>query len=522
MPRNRSTARPALVLGPKQISNAVAVGATDHRSVRIWCRVSRPGTYRLTLRRGARVVGAGSFTVGGGRDNTTTVLYPNDFPGQEPLTPLTRYRFRVAREDELEVVGGGHFETFPARPEDTPARFSIGVMSCHQPFNSDGVLSPHRTRLLDALPRALDHSVKLLIAAGDQIYADEPGELSLFDERYSADLAATGGAPILSVDVDRIRAAYQDRYRSFWYPLPWRKLLSTRPVYPVLDDHDIVNNAGSVPEHQNPAWRRLFQGARLAYMDYQGSLLRPWDGRDLPAHFGYRADYGHTAIFAFDLRSQRRVGAVDRDARLIDEDQHEAFRRFLLERRGARVVLIVTSVPLIHIPEWLTAVGNAVLDRHVAFLDHWSLRRYHPDRDRVFDAIREQLAATQGKQKIVVVGGDVHVGAAFVLTWRDLHKHQFYQFTSSPVSNRLLRWQAAPSRWGPELFAQTGATYDDKLGVRLLRPSVATPTAGNPIAVQNFGLIDVESQGDRTHVRFRFLGADDDGGVRELFRTGLL
>ncbi|GAB4539608.1 MAG: hypothetical protein Tsb0020_53240 [Haliangiales bacterium] len=519
--------------GPQQIRRAVAVGATDHRSVRIWCRAGRPGRYRLAIRHQQRVVGGGVFEIpeDSRSDYTCSVRYPDDLrrrganaSGDAPdLAPLTLYTFRVtAAETEGDVVGAGRFETYPARPQDTPARFSVGVMSCHQPFDHNGRLSAARMRLLSALPGALDSRVKFLIAAGDQMYADGPGGESIF-EPPDSDAGLIDIEHLLRCDWDTIRAAYQDRYRAFWQPIPWRKLLSSYPIYPMLDDHEIVDAAGSRPEHQQPAWQKLFGAARAAFMDYQGALLRPWPAPELPPHFGHHFDYGHTGVFVFDARSERRAGLTSRDSQAISETQHRAFGDFLRARRDARVLLIVTSVPLIHLPEWLTNLGDTITGPRVAFLDHWSLDRFQPDRDRILDAVRAQLAATGGRQKIVFVGGDVHVGTGFVLTWRDQHKHQFYQFTSSPLTQALRNWETEPSRWGPELLEQTGRTYDDTLGVRLLRPSVATPGAPNPIDEQNFGLIDIETRGQNTHLRFRFLGYDPARGqTKELFSTGLL
>jgi hypothetical protein len=77
--------------------------------------------------------------------------------------------------------------------KDTPARFSIALMSCHEPFTHRGTPRRSSLHMLRAARHCLQrHNTKLLVAVGDQVYADYPARFSLFNERCFAHLAPPG------------------------------------------------------------------------------------------------------------------------------------------------------------------------------------------------------------------------------------------------------------------------------------------------------------------------------------------
>ena len=80
--------------------------------------------------------------------------------------------------------------------------------------------------------------------------------------------------------------------------------MRTFPCYPIIDDHEIVDNWGTRPEHQQPEWQAIGEGARAAYMDYQGSRIMPL-GRNLADSLHYMVSYGNLSVFVMDLRSTR-------------------------------------------------------------------------------------------------------------------------------------------------------------------------------------------------------------------------
>lgn len=507
--------------GPNDaLRNLVAVGAVDQRSARLWFRAERPGRYVVSVQ-GANLAPHGQATVEvapeNARDNTAVLVYPDEAPGAPALLPLHRYTFHVESEDHTVVVGEGAFETAPANFDQTPAIFSIGMVSCHQPYNSDGDLSADSVRLLQQLPsvyRAAD--IKFLLTVGDQIYADDPGRFSLLDAHYAE---RWGRGPISNWTPAQIRAAYQERYRICWNQMPWLKLLSSSANYAILDDHEVFDDWGSLPAHAQDPYAKIISGARLAYLDYQGSRQVPWNGAGPAATaFDYGFTYGTVATYVLDLRSERLAGP---EARVISPAQLDRFRAFLAAHQDAHVVLVVTSVPLVHLPEWVTAAGVSIFGTDVDFPDHWSAPPNRADRNRVLEALRQHLLAAAPKQRLIVLGGDVHVGCAFSLHFVGDKQPLFYELTSSALSNRLSPVSGWASQLGPESFEITPTIADGRVKVSLLKPVAGAP-AGNPIGGLNAGLIELRRNGDETNVRLKLIDYGQDHVAREGFVSGWL
>jgi alkaline phosphatase D len=185
----------------------VAVGAVGAHSARLWMRAERPG--RLQVRwwpdDQAHDVAETSVVVPGddARDHTCSIEIT------DALAPLRHYRFRVVHAADEHLLGEGCFETAPAKPQDTPERFSVAVMSCHQPFDEQGYVRPSAVQMLRAARRCLAaHNVKQVFMVGDQIYADYPAPLSLFQDRYFATVAPAGRARLQDCSAEEVRRLY--------------------------------------------------------------------------------------------------------------------------------------------------------------------------------------------------------------------------------------------------------------------------------------------------------------------------
>jgi hypothetical protein len=66
-------------------------------------------------------------------------------------------------------------------------------------------------------------------------------------------------------------------------------------------------------------------------------------------------EHGSVAVFVMDLRSRRR--RFPERLVVYGDDQHRDLERFLehLEHQAKKPVLvIVTGVPVVHVPDWLT------------------------------------------------------------------------------------------------------------------------------------------------------------------------
>jgi alkaline phosphatase D len=505
-----------MAFGDEQVRNMIAVGRTDHRSARVWCRAERSGPLLL------RIQGTGfdrtvtlTISPDGARDNTAAATYPDDFPGEPSLQPTTRYRCDLRSATGDLVVGEASFDTTPARPEDTPSTFSVGLVSCHQPFSQAGIIPPDRLALLQQLPAWFSqNNVKLVLMVGDQVYGDEPGPYSLFNPAYAQSLGPSGD--IRGWPEEDIRAAYHSRYRIFWQPMAWRKLMSSYSSYAILDDHEVFDDWGSLEPAEEDRRSRVAHAARLAYMDYQGSRQEAWDGSTPRSACDYQFRYGTVAGFTFDLRSERSRAK----ARVVSDAQLGRFQAFLDSNRDAEALMIVTSVPFVHIPEWVARKGAQYLP-DVDFDDHWSAPHNLADRGKVVAALRRHLdrPETNG-QKVVIVGGDVHIGAAFALRLVGSGR-PIFQLTSSavtnPVSDALARSLGA---LGPSLFDTFSRTSDNTVEIKLLEAAANRPQ-DNPFTGMNAGIVQFQRLGGRTNVRLKLLGADG-AVVKEVFESALL
>jgi alkaline phosphatase D len=482
-------------LGSGGLTNMVALGQVTDRTVRVWFRSEDAGAHTVSITDGAgSEVLSQAVTVppNNATDNTAAITCGGP---DGPLRPLTRYTYKVTRQQDGAVLGGGRFETAPALPADTPPVFSIGVTSCHQPYDDEGQLSDRRQRLLNVAQDVFsNHDAKFVIACGDQLYADAPEQFSLFDDHYFGTdvLGRPAGENILRQPADVVRRAYQQRYRQMWDLTRLRKLYADYPTYPILDDHEIRDDWGSLAGDTQLG--NLAEGARAAYMDYQGLRVTDRTAALLPS-FHYSFTYGHTAAFVLDIRSQRRVGGAGEGNTLYGPEQFADLERFLADQADKKVVLIVVSVPIIYLPGFLADIGHAITGPGVDFLDQWSHARNVSARDALLRLLHNHQQA-HPEQKVAFVSGDVHTGCAFEIAWKGGQKPRTFQFTSSPISNKLCRFQAHLSSLGASLseFSTLRCAGGPEARLSLLRGVDGADQ--NPFTGLNMGIIEVRTQAD--------------------------
>ncbi len=500
----------------------VAVGAVQSNGVRLWFRSERAGKYRVDLKR----IGTPSWTETvyidvpkkNTSDNTASFHYPNDFPDKAALESLARYSYRVTRVTGKVVLGQGSFETAPKNDDETPDDFSFGIMSCHQPFNDDGSLSKRRCIVAKLTAKAFKkHGTKFVLATGDQMYADSPGEFSLNDVHYFQNDVMPVEGGLLEASAEQVRQAYQERYRQFWSMPKFQKIYQDNPCYPMLDDHELLDDWGSLKKHQSMAYANIRSGARAAYADYQDSRVGPRKTR-LPASFHYRFDYGRLAGFVMDLRSERKAGNVRNT--IYSAAQFSELRKFLSSSRDKHVVVIVASVPVVHIPSWLATAGATMAGGSVDFQDHWSFNKNLGARNRLLKLLHKHHEA-RPEQRVILVGGDTHIAAAFAIHWKGGNKPTMYQFTSSAMSNRLSGLSYWLSKEGPRSVKglDTGEG-GPKARVHLIKGDVAN----NPYGGLNVGVVRVRNRGAHSTVRFEILGYKDkkDKELSTVFDSGEL
>jgi alkaline phosphatase D len=479
-----------------QMKRMTAVGEVGPRYARIWMRSDLPGEVGVTVRPKGRTKLKKEYPLLVS-DTSTDLTQTIRIDG---LEPRTKYRYEVRRVAGDKLIGRGRFETYPFDEDDTPDKVSVALMSCHQPFNDDNEYSSRRARLLRVLPQVLkDHDVKFILLAGDQIYSDVPPDRSLFYRHYTKTWKYPAGESILDWGPTGVRAAYQERYRIFWAGKEVQDFYANYPCYPILDDHEIVDDWGAKEVHATNKFRQIRNGAREAYFDYQESRVMKRK-KNLPPSFHYSFSYGNIGVFVLDLRSQRKAGPK---GQLFSPAQLNDFETFLKSNESKKVLLVMASVPVVHLPEWLVDVGASMAGHAIDFPDHWSFKRNRLDRDRFLGLIyRHQVA--NPRQKVILVSGDVHIGCAFKIAWKGPGKQPvLYQFTSSAISNRMKKLQTEISESPLKLTKEMELSGGLKADTHLLSP---IKDGQNPFGGLNVGLIDIDNKGDESDVTLRLVG----------------
>jgi alkaline phosphatase D len=503
-------------LANHDVRNMVGVGMTGPDFVRLWMRSEVPGVHELQIIKGK---GSKSSKIvippDNKSDNTIAITYP---PKSEPkLEPRTKYRFRVIRTSDAKLVGEGSFETSLASDGDTPQKVVIGLVSCHQPFTDRGAISPQAKRMLSVLPRILkENDVKFVLPCGDQMYADDPGSLSLFNlenpflMRHAFHNQKVIPENIFKCNVDEVRRLYDLRYRMFWSMPAIREMYANYPCYPTMDDHEIKNGWGSDPKHCGDEFKNIKQGALDAYLDYQASSVLPPPalGMRKPGSFHYNFSYGNIGVFVMDLRSQR-YNCAPRGRQMISPAQFEDLRVFLQKNWNKKVLFIVTSVPVVFVPGLLARISRIVHIKESTFVDHWS----HPDNVWARDKFLSMLHAHQQahpSQRVALMCGDVHIGNAFGIHWQGGSKPRLYQFTSSALTALETRTTQFLVEKGPRLVSGVTCPSTEFGGACSATvshlPGVDEARSNNPFVGLNFGLIEVQRFGDVSNLKFKLIG----------------
>lgn len=471
------------------MTDAVAVGLVRPRSVRIWIRSEQPGLISVQWWSAGQAAEAQIEIQGENeRNNTFSVELPLKDANQEPLIPLTRYEFRVIHQAHGHMLGEGSFETPPPTAETTPSSFSIGLISCNLPFDKTGAVRTESIQMLCAALKCLRaHDVKFVLTVGDQLYSDFPRPLSLFDPAYFRTVAPTGRTRLQDCTAQEVRRLYQQRYRTFFALPEWQRLHAEFPCYPILDDHDVVDNWGSSPDHQTGEWHEVGVGARSAYADYQAARVID-TGQDLPDSFHYSFEYGCTATFVTDIRSGRTAGP---SARMLSDRQLSDFQEFLQRHKDKRVLFIVFSVPIVHLPTKLARFLDRLIPSVREFADRWSTMGHVRDRDRILRMIYRHQQQNP-RQQIVFLSGDIHVGCVHKIRW-DAATTPLYQFISSPITNANDAWIRQLSQMMIRLNRRIRTTEPELSGKVQVINGVGEHTR-NPFAYLNVGIVDIKTQ----------------------------
>ncbi|MCA9714025.1 MAG: alkaline phosphatase D family protein, partial [Myxococcales bacterium] len=410
-------AEPELALAGTDALGFASAGMVTSDAARIWFRSpQRDAPHHVSLlNQGGELLARATVTPRAVADGTAVVRAPDDFDPAAPLEPDTTYFARVAAADGR-FSAEARFRTAPRR-DATTEPFSLLVLSCHQPFDADGRVRAGAMDLLRALPEACEaRGVRRVLLLGDQVYADEPIRLSLFDDDYFTRVGPEGADDIFACTREQVRALWHQRHRMYWTPPAMQRLQAGWATHMILDDHELIDNFGSAEAHHRAPWTTVREGALDAVYDYQSARCLPPDGDARPRRFSHALRHGPVILYVADLRCDRRVDGDT--ATIMSDAQFAELEETLREHGDAPIAIIALSVPILHLPAWLVELGVTYTGEGSNIDDRWSAPNARAQRARLLTILHDWIAAQSGR-RVVMVGGDVHVGAVTTLRWPD-------------------------------------------------------------------------------------------------------
>jgi alkaline phosphatase D len=392
-----------------ELGSWAALGDVTHRSVRAWAR-SEHGALPVSLTIEGAEIARAEIRPDADHDHVGSAVVEVDPP-------------RPDAEFELRIGDFGRAGRFGPAP-GTPARFSFAFGSCHEPFSDaseDGALERHPGARIYPRIRALfeERNLSFALWLGDQVYSDAVASLDV-RERMSNDASVT--------DEDLVEI-YRHLYRGYFNERGYRELAEMVPAYFMWDDHDIFDGWGSLMD-RSEFDERVYRAAETAFLEYQ-HLRNPGGALSSRPPFGFSFWRGDVGFHIPDLRGERdfEKGQVmgERGWALLDEFLAEA------TERGAPTVFIGASVPVVHAsPALMAALERIPTSSGRDVRDRWSVPTFAAERTKLIEKLFGWQSEHANRQ-VIVLSGDVHVGAAFnVKPLRG--EGRFAQWTSSALS----------------------------------------------------------------------------------------
>lgn len=271
------------------------------------------------------------------------------------------------------------------------------------------------------LPGAVDG----ILHIGDQIYADDTFGQAMHDMR--------GVVPTAGHEAD-VASRFRRLYAYAWNYPATREVLANTSNLMVWDDHELRNGWGSHDEDRTPGTREHWVGtvARRVFQEFQRQL---WGPRDMTVpHEAHAHVFGATGVVFLDQRGGRSFGH-DPALPYLGGAQWTWLRGVLASPAFAavRALVVVTSVPLLYVGERAAELGGLVASD---LRDQWSHPDHIAEQREMAKCLRDWKAAAT-ERDVLVVGGDVHVGAFTDLeervngAWRGVIR----QVITSPITN---------------------------------------------------------------------------------------
>ncbi|MEM7307299.1 MAG: alkaline phosphatase D family protein [Planctomycetota bacterium] len=520
-----------------RLTSSAIVGHTSAKAARIWFRAWTPGDYCLVLSREPIEVDrqpaveedlSAAFTrASNGRKRRLgervevlrDVGYGTDITGVfdvRDLEPGTRYHYAVFALDEDRSerweIGRDHAHSFrTAAPDAESVRF--GLFSCHMPFKGRDVRNMHMWQSFRQVLEIYD--ADFVVAGGDQVYTDGDDGMNIWRwlRKKKSEVARLSKAD----QIDVMLSWYRDIYRGYWGDLELRRVFRGWPTYMIWDDHEIMDGWGSYTRTElsntlDSLWEwenkkknvalayNMFEAAKQAYFEYQHSH----NPKTPAGQWDYSFRWNQCAFFVMDMRGQRSYRR--KQYRILGQTQFRRLAAWLKSPkvRAAKVLFLVSPVPVIHLKDFVTNhLDLTLLGLADDLRDEWEHESNLKERDQLLDLVFK-LSEQEGK-RIVFLSGDVHISAAFKLTRESTPGAEVYQLTSSGIT-----YCKAPGK-ALALAAKKNGELKLFKPKRGQRKGPRTFFRRLDLFVENnFGLVTVGGAEDPGRVAWDLYGASDD------------
>jgi phosphodiesterase/alkaline phosphatase D-like protein len=391
-----------------ELDSWVVLGDLTDRSVRVWVR-QPSGSVEASL-------------AVDGQEVARSAIHPQAEHDHVDATTLELDRSRP--EEEFTVAVGDVTRRGRFAPEPgARTRFTFGFGSCHQPFSEpiDGRVEKHPgAGIYPQISRLFaERGAAFTMWLGDQVYSDAMSEMDV-REKMSKDQSVTDEALV---------EIYRHLYRGYFNEAGHRQLSEAVPAYLIWDDHDIFDGWGSLLNH-TAFDERLFRAAATAYREFQ-HLRNPTGSLAPQASYGYSFWRGDVGFHVPDLRGERDFET----GRVMGDEGWSKLDAFLAEATDRQVptIFLGVSVPVVHAsPAMMTALERLPTSSGRDVRDRWSVSAFAAQRTMLVERLFGWQSAARNRQ-VIVLSGDVHVGAAFNVRPRQ-GPGRFAQWTSSALS----------------------------------------------------------------------------------------
>jgi len=352
----------------------------------------------------------------------------------------------------------------------------IATISCNL-LSETLALTPKQTDLWqDLADRISRDEVDYVLHMGDQVYADEPrsnddtapivsafapdvhaeegkgGETlekkDHFVFRKAVSLIKSRGATTPEAYValhSEIEELYRELYRETWSHPPTAKCMANVPNLTVYDDHDFVDNWGTLPVHHDRSSAEFSVGlcARRVYYEYQASLHRDV----APEQVEQVEDDHHFHVFgeiAFAFTESRGAQSFryekDRAVPFLGVRQWADLEAAcapggLFEK--VKHLIMVCPCPVVYLPHGLNAAIEPMVEDAQG---HWAARPFIPEQTRMLNMCLKWQERLQSPQEFAekvkdLPAAEKPTSVAEPLPERGAYRTSYPSLAGDPVRN---------------------------------------------------------------------------------------